>query len=83
MRVVQEINGERLRDLRESRGHTQDAVAYGVGVARLTISRWERGLHFPRPKYFPRLAEFFGVTTKELVKTKAPAETTGASKVLR
>ena len=38
----------RLQKWRENKGLTLDSVAGRVGVASMTVSRWERGSRIPR-----------------------------------
>lgn len=34
-----------LREVRESKGHSQHDLAYNLGCDTMTVSRWERGKH--------------------------------------
>ncbi len=55
----------RLRQLRRSRGWTQEQLAERLGTNAVNISRWENG-NFPGPYYIGRLCEAFGVGAAEL-----------------
>lgn len=57
--------GQRLRTARLRRGQKQAAVAMSLGVDVVTYSRWERGLHLPRPDHVPRLCSVLGMSESE------------------
>lgn len=57
---------ERLRDLRESRGISQEALAEIIGVDRTTIVKYESGGSKPT-RNLKKLAEYFHVTTDYLL----------------
>lgn len=54
--------GERIRNLRESRGLSQDGLGKILGVDRTTIVKWETGASRPT-RSLKRLAHYFNVTT--------------------
>lgn len=60
------MKGEKIRDLRVSRGMTQEALAKKIGVCRRTVLSWERGVRTPRFDVAVRLAEALGVSANEL-----------------
>lgn len=39
-----------IKELRDKLSITQEELAYNLGVSVFTVSRWERGSHFPRRK---------------------------------
>jgi transcriptional regulator with XRE-family HTH domain len=43
------------------------AVAEDIGVARSTITRWERRERRPDDRYLPKLIELTGATVAELI----------------
>lgn len=49
-RMIRRRMGQRLRDMRESTGMTQDDFARTLGVARSTVGRAETGQSWPSPK---------------------------------
>ena len=55
-----------LREIREKRGLSLEAVAYLAGVDQATVSRWERGLVTPRREAVVQLARALGVTIKRM-----------------
>jgi len=58
--------GERIRQLRTSKGLTQEELAEAVGVSTDFISLIERGERAPSFENLERLAEALGVNVAEL-----------------
>lgn len=56
-----------LRDLRESRGLTQEQLAARVLVTRQAVSRWETGETQPSPETLKLLSREFGVSINTLL----------------
>ncbi|MDD2510844.1 MAG: helix-turn-helix transcriptional regulator [Syntrophomonas sp.] len=56
----------RLRELREIRGMTQEELAAGVGVSRQTIISLERGKYNPSIFLAFKLARAFGLSIEEV-----------------
>lgn len=59
--------GERLRDLRKSRGMTVDALAALVQAKRRAFTYWEAGKTEPSFSQLEILATIFGVSTDFLL----------------
>lgn len=59
--------GWNVKRLRGERDVTQEALASALGVTPQAISRWESGNGYPDIEYLPALADFFAVTTDELL----------------
>lgn len=57
---------ERLKELRESKGLSQEQLAKIIGVDRTTIVKYETGASRPT-RYLKRIAHFFDVTTDYLL----------------
>ena len=57
-----------FKDLRKSKGLSQIQVASFVNVTQQMVSRWEKGISFPRLDKLNKLAELFGCSLSELVK---------------
>ncbi len=57
---------ERIKELRERRGISQDTLADAIGVDRTTIVKYETGKSKPTRK-LKELADYFGITTDELL----------------
>jgi transcriptional regulator with XRE-family HTH domain len=55
-----------LRQEREQRGWSQEKVAEELGVDRVTVSRWERGISLPYPYYREKLSILFSKDVQEL-----------------
>lgn len=56
-----------LRQYRESRGLTEDALAAELGVAGLTIKRWEAGAVLPQGRWRSKIKDATGVTFSQFV----------------
>lgn len=59
--------GEKIRRLRRQRDLTQEEVAAHLGVSPQSISKWERAEGYPDITMLPSLANYFGVSTDELI----------------
>jgi transcriptional regulator with XRE-family HTH domain len=57
---------ERIRNARLAASLTQEQLAHRVGVASITVSRWERGKHEPMAHQYVRLASALGAQLDEL-----------------
>ncbi|MBQ7902058.1 MAG: helix-turn-helix domain-containing protein [Clostridia bacterium] len=67
--------GSKIRQLRRHNGVTQEVLGEYLGLTAQAVSRWESGICCPDIELLPGLAEFFGVTTDELLgidRTKSP-----------
>lgn len=61
-----ELN-EKLKDLRNSRGLTQEELAAALFVSRTAISKWESGRGYPSIDSLKEISSFFSITLDELV----------------
>jgi DNA-binding XRE family transcriptional regulator len=70
-----------LAERRKTVGHTQEQLAYLLGVERSTVVRWEAGATDPLPWCRPKLARVLAIsldelhdllTTGETIKAKQP-----------
>ena len=59
--------GEKLQELRKSRGLTQEALAEELHVSRAAVSKWESGRGWPSIDSLKEVSAFFGVTIDELL----------------
>ncbi|NLP27155.1 MAG: helix-turn-helix domain-containing protein [Clostridiales bacterium] len=59
--------GSRVRDLRDSQGLTQEALAAKLGVARATLASWETGRRSPDAETLKKLASVLQTTTDYLL----------------
>ena len=63
MEVFQMMFPSRLKSLRVQTGVTQKAIAEGIGVAPVSLQRFEYGTVKPKLDTVTRLADFFDVST--------------------
>ena len=56
-----------MRDMREKKDMSQQAVAVEIGVERSTVAKWESGKSRPRAELLPKLAKLFGCSIEELL----------------
>lgn len=58
--------GDKIRQLRQRDGRTQEMVACAIGVTGQAVSRWEAGGGYPDMEILPVLAHYFHVSIDEL-----------------
>lgn len=61
------IFGQRVKELREEKGLSQEALAELLQVSKGIISYWETGKSEPKGNSLIKVAKFFGVTTDYLL----------------
>lgn len=61
-----------IRRLRKKAELTQEQLADMIGVARSTVTQWERGWSSPRMGMVEKIAGVFGVSTGDVVSDEAP-----------
>lgn len=72
---------QRLKDLREQHGYTQDALASELYVSRQAISQWENGKSSPDVDKLVVLAQLYSISVAELLgASTVPSENTGSAK---
>lgn len=54
---------DKIRELRELNGQTQNYVAKQLGVTRAAVNSWEMGLSIPSTMFIVALANLFAVST--------------------
>ena len=59
--------GEKLQELRKSRGLTQEELAEALYVSRTAISKWESGRGYPSIDSLKEISRFFSVTIDDLL----------------
>jgi len=59
--------GQRIRELRASKGLTLQQVATALGVTRASVSKWEQGHSHPEYSRLDELARLFGVPAAHLL----------------
>ncbi|MCD7752891.1 MAG: helix-turn-helix domain-containing protein [Lachnospiraceae bacterium] len=65
---------ENIRNLRKSRGLSQDELAARLHVVRQTISKWENGLSVPDSEMLIKLAAVFEVSVSDLLGAEIPTK---------
>jgi transcriptional regulator with XRE-family HTH domain len=63
---------EKLAELRNAKGVTQDDVAQAIGISNKTVSKWENGTSMPDLPMLVMLAEYYEVTTDALLGLSEP-----------
>ena len=58
---------EKLVELRNARGVTQEDVAQSLSISNKTVSKWENGASTPDLPMVIELAKYYGVTTDTLL----------------
>ena len=58
---------EKLRELRQSRGMTQEELAEALYVSRTAVSKWESGRGYPNIDSLKELSRFFSVSVDDLL----------------
>lgn len=59
--------GEKLQQLRKSRGMTQEELAEALFVSRTAVSKWESGRGYPSIDSLKALSAFFSVSVDDLL----------------
>ena len=59
--------GRFLKELRNEKGITQEALAEKFNVSNRTVSRWETGANMPDISLLVELADFYDVDVRELI----------------
>ncbi len=62
--------GKRIQTARKAKNKTQDDVAAAIGVNKITVSDWERGIKQPGFLNILNYCNFLGITLDELVEFK-------------
>ena len=58
---------QKLKELRQQKGLTQEELANALFVSRTAISKWEAGRGYPNIDSLKRIAQLFSVTVDELL----------------
>ena len=59
--------GKQIYELRKQKGVKQEELAAELGVTAAAVSKWENGYTLPDIMMVCALADYFGVTTDELL----------------
>jgi transcriptional regulator with XRE-family HTH domain len=66
MTATDKTLGRTIRELRETRGWSQEEVARRIGVGHLAVGKWERDQANPAADNLIKLAKLYGVAPQEL-----------------
>lgn len=66
--------GNFLRDLRKSKGLTQEQLAEEFNVSSRTVSRWETGNNMPDLGILIEIADFYDVDIREIIDGERKSE---------
>ena len=64
----------KLKELRKSHGYTQEYIAANIDVTQPTYQQYESGKRRPGTTSLYKLANFYGLTTDELLKLCIPLD---------
>lgn len=59
--------GERLKELREEKGMSQQDLAYFLNISRSSVSAYENNTNYPDPQILVKLADLFDVSLDYLL----------------
>lgn len=62
--------GDRLRELRRTKGLTQQQLALQLGVSKSMVSSYENGFRYPSYEVLIKIASVFSTTTDYLLGVK-------------
>ena len=65
---------EKLKELRQQRGLTQEELAKALYVSRTAISKWESGRGYPNIDSIKAIAKFFSISLDELLSSREVLE---------
>lgn len=60
------VIGQRIKNLRESKGMTQEAFCNAVGITQPALSNYETGLRIPRDEVKLRIARCFDTSIEAI-----------------
>ena len=66
--------GDKLKQLREQRDYSQGYVADTLGISRVNYNRYENNNREPDGETLKRIADFFDVSTDELLGREIPVK---------
>lgn len=76
IKIFQNGDFMRLKELREERNLTQNEIAKAINVSQTNIGRWEKGLNEPTATGLIALAKYFNCSIDFLLECEDDIETT-------
>lgn len=70
--------GIRIRELRDERRMSQDALAKQLGISTNTVSRWETATYKPSIADVQKVADLFGVRLSSMLPTEEESPSNAA-----
>lgn len=65
----------RLKELRETKNHSQKSFGEMLGVSQQTVAKWECGTALPKAAMLPKIADLLGCTIDDLFgRTTTPTD---------
>lgn len=64
---MKKILGKKIKDLRKTKGFTQEEFAGLIGVTFQAVSKWERGESYPDINYLPAISKILNISIDELL----------------
>ncbi len=61
------IIGEKIKQLRQEQGLTQEQLAEALNISSQAVSKWENAIAYPDITLVPAIAEFFGISCDALL----------------
>ena len=58
--------GNRIKEIRKSKGYTQEQLAEKIGIEPPNVSKLEKGLHFPLPENIEKISKALEVDIRDL-----------------
>lgn len=56
----------RIKELRRTKGISQDELAHVLGVTQQTVAKWESGRTYPRARQIPAIASALNCSINDL-----------------
>ena len=57
--------GEKIKELRQEKGLSQEHLAKAIGVSQKAVDYWERNVNEPKVSYIMSMVRFFELTYDE------------------
>ncbi len=74
--------GQRIAELRENKGWTQEELSVAIGISRASLSHYEKDRRKPNLETLTRLADIFHVSIDYMIGRKNPPSSELTQKTL-